>query len=451
METQELSLRILLTLSLRKRWLITTARATCSQEALGEQLRSLGLDQNKVDNNIFSGDELVLLVHENNILIGGTEEQQECFFCELSALVSLDELQKLQEETSILFAHRILKYKAWSNRITIALPQTFYHELLQRHELQDAECTPTLEEAKLRQNASEQNQALDADSQELYKKSVGDLVWAASTVRPDLSFAVHMLTQSLNQPTKVQEQQLRKVLGYVKETLHYSLSLQPTKERANEKAQSLEIVAFSASAWTAECRSTSTACLTLWGVSLTASCKTSCAYTQEEAELNAVRLALNIASHTKSFLQHLGLDQLSQLVGINLRTTSWHDVLEQGRPLALQLGLSRRNKHIQLGQLRISKVHPQKNLAHSLTKTAPRQMLLAKLRVIKEAAEIGALTTVQGQETAFLESSSSLLVGMVALETSPMAQPHPRQLVFLNLQTALRNLATRDCQRACRA
>ena len=42
METQELSLRILLTLSLRKRWLITTARATCSQEALGEQLRSLG-------------------------------------------------------------------------------------------------------------------------------------------------------------------------------------------------------------------------------------------------------------------------------------------------------------------------------------------------------------------------------------------------------------------------
>ena len=206
METQELSLRILLTLSLRKRWLITTARATFSQEALGEQLRSLGLNQNKVDNNIFSGDELVLLVHENTILIGGTEEQQECFFCELSALECLDELQKLQEETSILFAHRILKYKAWSNSITIALPQTFYHDLLQRHELQDEEGTTTLEEEQLRQDASEQNQALDAHSQELYKKSVGELAWAASTVRPDLSFEVHMLTQSLNQPTKAHEQ-----------------------------------------------------------------------------------------------------------------------------------------------------------------------------------------------------------------------------------------------------
>ena len=240
-----------------------------------------------------------------------------------------------------------------------------------------------------------------------------------------------MLTQSLNQPTQHDNQQLRKVLGYIKETLHYSMSLQPTRELANEKAQSLELVAFSASAWTSESSSTSTTCIALWGVSLTTSCKTTCANTQEEAELHAVRLALNIASHTKSFLQHLGLDQLSQLVGINLRTTSWHDVLEKGRPLALELGLSRRNKHIQLGQLRISKVLPHKNLAHSLANNAPRQMLLAKLRIEKEAAETGALLSVFGQGLASLVSRASFLVGMVALEQPPMAQLHPRQLVFL--------------------
>ena len=374
---------------------------------------------------------LCFCLHDNSILIAGTEEQQECFFCELSALECLDELQKLQEETPIHFANRILEYKAWSNKINIALPQTFYHDLLQRHELQDEDGTTTLEEAQLRQDASEQTQALDAKGHELYKKSVGDLAWAASTVRPDLSFEVHMLTQSLNHPTQHDNQQLRKVLGYVRETLHYSLSLQPAKERAEEKAQSLELVAFSASAWTSESSSTSTTCLALWGVSLTTSCKTACANTQEEAELNAVRLALHIASHTKSFLQHLGLDQLSQLVGINLRTTSWHDVLEKGRPLALQLGLSRRNKHIQLGQLRITKVHPQKNLAYSLANKAPRQMLLAKLRIDKEAANTEALLSVFGQGLASLDSSASFLVGMVALEQPPMAQLHPCQLVFL--------------------
>ena len=50
-EIQELSLRILLTLSLRNKWLITTTRATgaCSEDALGKHLRNIGLDQNKMD------------------------------------------------------------------------------------------------------------------------------------------------------------------------------------------------------------------------------------------------------------------------------------------------------------------------------------------------------------------------------------------------------------------
>ena len=78
-----------------------------------------------MDNNIFSGDELVLLLHDNSILITGTEEQQECFFCELSALECLDELQKLQEETPIHFANRILEYKAWSNKINNSFATNF--------------------------------------------------------------------------------------------------------------------------------------------------------------------------------------------------------------------------------------------------------------------------------------------------------------------------------------
>ena len=72
-ERQEISLRILLTLSLRQKWQLTTTRATtaCSEDALGKQLRSLGLDQNKMDQNLFSGDELVILIHKRDILIWG--------------------------------------------------------------------------------------------------------------------------------------------------------------------------------------------------------------------------------------------------------------------------------------------------------------------------------------------------------------------------------------------
>ena len=58
----------------------------------------------------------------------------------------------------------------------------------------------------------------------------------------------------------------------------------------------------------------------------------------------------------------------------------------------MQLGLSRRNKHLQLdGQLRLSRVLPHKNLAQSLADNAPDETMLAKLRIDKEAAKTGAL------------------------------------------------------------
>ena len=209
------------------------------------------------------------------------------------------------------------------------------------------------------------------------------------------------------------------------------MSLHPTNKRTKEKAQSLELLAFSSSSWTEACRPTSTAYLILWGVPLIASCRTSCAYKQADAELDSVRLALALASHTKSLLQHLDLEQLAKPANISLKTSSLHVELVTGRPLAMQLGLSRRHKHIQLrsekGQLQLSKVHPNKNLAHCLTNTASDQRMLAKLRIDTEAAEIVALSTVQGQGLAFFGSSSSLLVGMVAAKPSQMAKPQLRK------------------------
>ena len=47
-----------------------------------------------MDQNLFSGDELVILQHKRDILIAGSELQQEDLFCELSALVSLESYPK---------------------------------------------------------------------------------------------------------------------------------------------------------------------------------------------------------------------------------------------------------------------------------------------------------------------------------------------------------------------
>ena len=433
-ERQQLSLKILLALSLRNRWLLTTTRATgaCSEDALGQQLRDIGLEQNKMEPNIFSGDELVAMLCQDCILIGGPEYQQECFFCELSAVASLEPPQKLAENNPIIFGSLMMEHQEASNSISLRVTESCLEQLLQRHDLEQIEPTTSLQQEELSRTASEHNIALDAHAKELYKQSVGDLGFLALACRPDLSFEVQFLTQSLTSPTTRQQMQLRKVLSYLRGTLHHGLSLHPaTTKRTQEEDKHLELVSFSASSWTGACQSVSTASLFLWGVPLATSCRTACAEQQAIAELDSVKLALHIASFTKSFLQQLALEQLALPVRISLKTSSLHKELAKGKPLAMQLGLSRRNKHLQLdGQLSLSRVLPHKNLAQSLADNAPAETMLAKLRMDKETSEDGALSTVFGLGVASLFSSSSFIVGMVAAKPSQMEQLSPCQFAF---------------------
>ena len=127
---------------------------------------------------------------------------------------------------------------------------------------------------------------------------------------------------------------------------------------------------------------------------------------------------------------------------IGLRTSSLKEELVAGRPIAIQLGLSRRNKHIQLrGQLQLRKVRPDKNLAHSLTNNASGKRVLAKLRVNTGAAETVALSTVRGHSLASFVPSSSLLVGMVNLEPPKMESLQLRQLALSQSETCLESLS----------
>ena len=134
------------------------------------------------------------------------------------------------------------------------------------------------------------------------------------------------------------------------------------------------------------------------------------------------------------------MDQLEKDVHIGLRTSSFNEELVIGRPIAMQLGLSRRNKHIQLrDQLQLSRVHPDKNLAHSLIHNASGRKVLAKLRVNTGAAETVALSTVRS--FASFVPSSSLLVGMVNLEHPKMESLQLRQLALSQSETCIESLS----------
>ena len=428
----DLSLRFLLTFSLINQWQIATAKvSTAYQEGPAStiNLEELGLRKCAADSNIFFGDQLLIMMIQGELLIGGAQLQQEGLINQLSALDLLQETTQLDHNTPVIFQNKILEYNKLEHNISLHMPLAFYMQLLRRHNLEHE--TPTnLPQEELAPKASRQNkQVLDAKQRELYKKIVGQLLWSRAC-RPDTSFAVEQLSLSLENPTAHDQEQLFCLLRYLKGTMHYSLILQPWRKKSLEKARHIELLAYSSTSWTKGASPTSTACLSCWGVTLATSCRQARgAWTQEAAELDSVVLAQQLASHYQSLVQGMQLD-LALPVHLQVFFCSLNCELVTGRPLALQLGLSRRRKHVQLrtkdGQLQLSKVLPAKNLAESLTKnlsTSGFHRLLPKLMVHTRAVDSQALLTrlSQDQLASFCSSSSSFFIGMVTLHPK-MAQ-----------------------------
>ena len=227
---QDLSLRVMLSLSLMKRWQLTTTRVKTAlpQEQPTNHLRELGLRKSLVHDQIFVGDQLCVMHHENHMLIGGAKLQQECFINKLSACMLLEDTKQLDEQTPLIFLGRSLEYNRAEKSISLTLPSAFYLELLGRYGLEDATATDSprdeLESPAPRWN----NIILDADRTKLYKQTVGDLIWSCFS-RPDIGFAMQQLSNSFRQPTEQDEMQLVSVLRYLKGTQHYGISLQPPR------------------------------------------------------------------------------------------------------------------------------------------------------------------------------------------------------------------------------
>ena len=149
------------------------------------------------------------------------------------------------------------------------------------------------------------------------------------------------------------------------------------------------------------------------------------ATTWKAAELESVRMASIVAVHTRSLLR-----QLQVVHPLSLRVLT-------GGALATKLGLSRWSRHLDLrslfGQLQLSRVSSQHNLAELLTYTCSASGLnrsLLRLKMHTKSAEALALPTGLGlgEVASFVSSSTSFFIG--ALSKAPaMASLESEQLL----------------------
>ena len=412
--SQDLSLRIILLVSLMNKWQLATTRIqpACQKQLKIGHLRELGLIQSNLCSEIFHGEQLCVFLDGSCILIAGTKDRQECFLHKLSAKIPLADTAKLDQTTSLTFQGKSLKQDQATRSISLTLPKAFYQQLLSRYNLQDA----TALDMPLQELDSEASRCsasiLDASRTKLYKMTVGELV-RLSQLRPDIGFALASLRQSLRQPTKHDEANLCSLLRYLLGTQHHGVSLHLPKRWG--RAKDLELLAFSATSWGKACGNISGSSLTLMGIPLAAS--TNSQATKATAEVSSVQLVCAQACHTRILLTELELVK-----------PMFFRVLA-GTQVSRKLGLSNKNKHTELwsrmGQFQLSKVASHKNLAEKLTYnlgTPSLEEMLTKLKVHHQPAEMQALPTrLSGEEGAFfLRGPPSFYIGRLT--------KHPAQL-----------------------
>ena len=123
------------------KWQLLTTRihkAQPQEEILGH-LRKLGLDQCSLDTQLLLGDHLFVMLDGNSLLIGGQDQEQECFLTELSALMTLESTTKLAEGTPLTFLGKSVELNQAERSISLQLPLASYMQLLEQHGIEDAQ------------------------------------------------------------------------------------------------------------------------------------------------------------------------------------------------------------------------------------------------------------------------------------------------------------------------
>ena len=382
-----------------------------------------------MDSELLIGDQLVVIRHDDSLLIGGGKMQQECFYNKLSATFNPTKPQQLGEDTPLSFWNILLELNQADRTISLHPTQAFYQHLLGRYSFEDAKGgeTPTLELDRKAPRWTRTN--LDARRSKLYNMTVAELAWL-SLLRPDIAFAVHKLSLSFGKATEEDEAKLRSLIKYIARTQTYTVSLRVPRKW--KRAKNLELLAFS-TAWVEPSRSGACVSLSFLGVHLATSFEQ--ATTKVAAEQTSVRLASTLAFHTKSLLQQMMLEQ-----------PLCFRVLTRG-PVAQKLGLSKSTRHIKLwargiGQFQLSRVHSQQNLAEQLAnslRACDLHRLLSKLQMHAGPARMQALPTVRGGDRAFSSSSvGSFYIGQLRCAS---AMEKSQLVLELSEEESVENLA----------
>jgi len=183
---------------------------------IAEFLTKSGFSVSHADSSLFvkaNGEKLaILLVYVDDIIITGNDVEEICQTKEnLSVRFEMKELGQLN--------HFLGLEISITRRGVILCQQKYAKDLLEKFGMLECKATATPMDPNTRMCAHEGKELQDAT---MYRQMVGSLLYLTVT-RPDISYAVGVMSRYMQNPKKPHLEAARRILRYVKGTFDYGL------------------------------------------------------------------------------------------------------------------------------------------------------------------------------------------------------------------------------------
>ena len=174
-------------------------------------LRDFGLQRLETDHCIFTGRGLIVAIYVDDLLIIVDDMQS---YKNLKS-----ELENRFKMTDMGLANRYLGIEIHQSTKSITITQTaFIEEILHRFGMENCAPKATPMNNSLRLDSEFAGDLLDEESKERYQSAVGSLIYLMLGTRPDISFAVSILSRFTAFPRTKHEEALHHLFRYLRAT-----------------------------------------------------------------------------------------------------------------------------------------------------------------------------------------------------------------------------------------
>ena len=350
------------------------------QEHFAEVMTAkLGVRRYKSDPNLYCHEsgELYVLAYVDDLLVVGTERMRKEFMSKLSEEVLLKETGKLVPGTEHTFLGRRLRHNGDS--IDVCMSQTYVDTILDLYGMKNAKPVATTGSVTIAKTVADT--PLSPEEHSVYTTAVGKLLWLA-LIRGDIAYATKELSRDVTAPTMQSVAKLKHLLRYLNGTKMCVLRMRPSYQLSDGNC-SLDVNVYVDSDW-AGCsktrKSTSGSTVNVLGCNMISTARTqgTLALSSGEAELYAIGQGVSEALFVRSMLLE---SKLAKKISVIAHTDS-----TAGKSMATRFGTGKKTKHVelrflymqnlvQMGLLRMAKIHGEQNPADLMTKYVATDVL----------------------------------------------------------------------------